>query len=159
MGAAKAARCSAVPTLGMLEESRGNAAKAQELYQKILSLQPNDPIASNNLAFSMLENGGNLDMALSLAQTARRALPDAPAIADALTWAYYRKGNYGLAIPLLEDALHKAPQNANFHYHLGLVFQQSGDKAKAKAQFEKVLELDPKYNKANRIRQALKEVG
>ena len=53
-------------------------------------------MAANNLAYLMLENGENVDVALTMAQTARRAMPDSPNSADTLAWAYYYKGTYGL---------------------------------------------------------------
>ena len=42
---------------------------------------------------------------LSLAQTARRAMPNSPDTADTLAWAYYYKGAYAFARDLLEDAI------------------------------------------------------
>jgi hypothetical protein len=56
------------------------------------------PLAENNLAYPMLEHGGNTDVARSLAQTARQKLPDSPDVADTLAWAYYKKGVNKLAI-------------------------------------------------------------
>jgi len=64
--------------MGELYESKQNWDKAKESYQKALEIQPDNPLASNNLAYVMLESGGNVDVALSLAQTARRGMPDSP---------------------------------------------------------------------------------
>ncbi len=50
------------------------------------------------LASVMLQSGGNLDVALSLAQTARRGMPDSPNVADTLGWIYYQKGAYRSAV-------------------------------------------------------------
>ena len=68
--------------LGTLEEAKGDDPKAEADYKKALQLDPNNGSASNNLAYMMVENGENMDVALSLAQTARRLLPDR---ADPLT--------------------------------------------------------------------------
>jgi cellulose synthase operon protein C len=57
----------------------------------------------------MLQNGENVDVALTLAQTARQRMPNSPSTADTLAWAYYYKGTYGFARDLLEDAI-KADQ-------------------------------------------------
>jgi tetratricopeptide (TPR) repeat protein len=145
--------------LGALEESRSNWREAQDLYQKALQVQSDHPLAANNLAYLMLEHGGNTDVALSLAQVARRALPELPNAADTLAWAYYRKGAYALAIGLLTEAVKKLPQNPTYHYHLGLVYQKSGDQARAKIHLSRALELDPNYSKANEIRSALAQLG
>jgi tetratricopeptide (TPR) repeat protein len=51
---------------------------AKQQYQKALDIQPDNPLASNNLAYVMLQQGGNVDVAFAMAQTARRQLPDNP---------------------------------------------------------------------------------
>jgi len=144
---------------GALEDYRGNWQKAQELYQKALQVQPGNAVAANNLAYLLLEHGGNVDVAVSYAQGARTALPDQPFTADTLAWAYYQKGAYALAIGLLEEALKKTPQNPTYHYHLGLAYQKLNDKARAKAHLSRALELNPNYAKASDIRKALAELG
>ena len=145
--------------LGTVEEARGNWQKAQELYQKALQVLPDYPLAANNLAYLMLEHGGNTDVALSLAQVARRGMPDVPNAADTLAWAYYQKGAYKLAIDLLEDALKKAPQNPTYHYHLGLAYQKTNDRARAREHLEQALRINPNYARAEDIRKALAEMA
>jgi tetratricopeptide (TPR) repeat protein len=140
--------------LGSFEESR-DWQKAQTYYQKALEIQPDYAPAANNLAYLMLEHGGNVDMALSLAQTARRGMPNSPYSADTLAWAYYRKGLYPSAVSLLEQATKEAGNVAVFHYHLGLVYQKQSDAAKAKMHLEKALQIDPKFKQADEARQAL----
>jgi len=58
-----------------LFESKKDWGKAQDAFQNALAIKPNDPIASDHLANVMLESGGNFDVALSLAQNARRGMP------------------------------------------------------------------------------------
>jgi tetratricopeptide (TPR) repeat protein len=145
--------------LGMLEDAHGNWQRAQEIYQKALQVQPDYPLAANNLAYSMLEHGGNTDVALSLAQVARRGMPNMPNAADTLAWAYYSKGAYKLAIDLLEDALKTTPQNATYHYHLGLAYQKSNDRVRAKEHLEQALRINPGYSRADDIKKALAELA
>jgi predicted Zn-dependent protease len=66
----------------------------------------------------MLQTGGNVDVAISLAQTARRLMPDSPNAADTLGWAYYQKGLYPTAIDLFKEALKKMPNDPTFQDHL-----------------------------------------
>jgi len=141
--------------LGVLEETRGNWQRAQELYQKAMQVEPDQPVAANDLAYLMLTHGGNFDVALSLAQTARRGLPDTPGVADTLAWAYYNKGVYDTAIDLLKEALQKNPNDAAYHYHLGMAYREKKDRANATDQLERVLKIDPNFLKADEIRQAL----
>ena len=98
--------------LGQLLQSRRDWDGAIEAYQKALTIKPENPLASNDLASAMLQSGGNLDVALSLAQTARRGMPDSPGVADTLGWIYYQKGAYRSAIDSLREAL-KLGQESN----------------------------------------------
>src|SRR5205807_2274959 len=90
---------------GSTEESKGNWRAAQDLYKKALEINPQDADAANNLAYSMLETGGNTDVALSLAQSAHNHAPGVSTIDDTLAWAYYHKGIYKMAVDLLQEAL------------------------------------------------------
>jgi len=54
-------------------ESMGKPEEARKRYEAALSLDPTAAIAANNLAWMTAETGGNLDVALQLAQTAKRA--------------------------------------------------------------------------------------
>jgi len=141
--------------VGAIEDGQGHWQKAQDLYQKALQFQPDLALASNNLAYSMLEHGGNTDVALTLAQTARQKLPDNPSVADTLAWAYYKKGTYGLTIDVLEEAIKKAPDDPSFHYHLGLAYQKIDEKSKAKAHLERTLQLNPAFDHAGDVKAAL----
>lgn len=144
---------------GALEEGRNNWQRAQELYQKSLQAQPDFALAANNLAYLMLEHGGNIDAALSYAQVARRGLPDLPNTADTLAWAYYHKGAYSSAIDLLQEAVKKVPQNATYHYHLGMAYWKNNDKANAKQHLSRVLQLNPTYAQAPEIKQLLAQLS
>ncbi len=146
--------------LGGLYGSKRDWIKAQEAYQKTLALKPGDPVAANNLANVMLQNGGNLDVAMSLAETARRGMPDSPSVADTLGWIYFQKGVYGSAISMLQEALKlqektKAPDNANIHYHLGLAYLKTQQPVLARQQFERVLKINPNYSEAAEVRKQL----
>jgi len=87
-------------------------------YERILQIDPSAPVASNNLAFIYAEDGGNLDVALQLAEQARRKLPNAPEVADTAGWVYVKRGMPNVAIPLLEESVFKDPSNGTFAYHL-----------------------------------------
>jgi tetratricopeptide (TPR) repeat protein len=141
--------------LGALEESRGNRPKAEDYYKKALQFKPEQPVAANNLAYIMLENGENVDVALTLAQTARRILPDSPSSADTLAWAYYYKGTYGFARDLLEDAVKKQSDDPIMEYHLGMVYGKLKDKSNAAVHLKKAIALSPNSPTAKDAQAAL----
>ncbi len=145
---------------GELYEEKKDWERAKAMYQQALSIAPDQPRASNNLAYLMLEQGGNVDVALGLAQTARRGMPDSPNAADTLGWAYYHKGIYQSAINQFQEALRLSekrgePDHADLHYHLGIAYQKNKQTALAVQQLEKAVKLDPKNEGA---RKALSEL-
>ena len=101
---------------------------ARRAFEQVLALDPKASVAANNLAWIYAENGGNLDVAMQLAQTAQAALPDSGETSDTLGWIYLKKEIYGLSITTLRRAVELEPKNPKFHYHLGLAYARSGDK-------------------------------
>ena len=141
-------------------ESQSNWDQAKAMYQKALEIQPENPLASNNLAYVMLQQGGNVDVALGMAQTARRGMPDSSSAADTLGWAYFQKGVYQSAIAMFQESLRLgekrgATDNPTVHYHLGLAYEKVNQPAQARQQLERVLKINPNYSDA---RKALSEL-
>ena len=148
---------------GSIYEQKHDLASARKAYESALQLKPDDPLTSNNLAYILLETGGNVDIALRLAQTARRALPEVSNVADTLGWAFYQKGVYLSAISMFQEALrlavkNKEPDNPLYHYHLGLAYAKAERPALAKEQLERVLKIDPKYDDAPEVRKQLEQL-
>jgi len=150
---------SAFAILGIFEEARGDFGKAEADYRKSLQIQPKQPIAANNLAYRMLLNGENVDVALTLAQTARQGAPTSPNSADTLAWAYYYKGTYGFARDLLEDAVKADPNNPTLQYHLGMVYGKLKDKTNAATHLKKAVSLSPGSQAAKDATAALQGLG
>ncbi len=145
---------------GEMYESQSNWDQAKAMYQKALEIQPNQPVASNNLAYVMLQQGGNVDVALALAQTGRRGMPDSSNAADTLGWAYYKKGVYQSAIDMFQESLRLsekrgAADDPTVHYHLALAYQKVNQPAQARQQLERVLKINPNHSDA---RKALSEL-
>jgi cellulose synthase operon protein C len=143
---------------GGIYQSKQDWDNAKQQYRKVLEIQPENPVASNNLAYVMLQQGGNVDVAFAMAQTARRQLPDNPNSADTLGWAFYQKHVYTSAINLLKEAVKKEPDNALFNYHLGLAYAKSGQAALAKQQLERVVKINPNFRDVDELRRAVAEV-
>jgi tetratricopeptide (TPR) repeat protein len=145
--------------LGTLEEARGDQTKAEDFYKKALQIEPDQPVAANNLAYMMLTRGGNVDVALNLAQVARRAMPNSSNAADTLAWAYYHKQTYAFARDLLEEAIKTDTTNQTIQYHLGLVYRELNDKTNAQNHLNKAISLAPNSPTANDAKTALDGLG
>jgi Flp pilus assembly protein TadD len=142
---------------GGIYENRQDWEHAKEQYQKALDVEPENPLASNNLAYVMLQQGGNVDVAFAMAQTARRQMPDNPNSADTLGWAFYHKHVYGSAITLFKEAVKKEPENALFNYHLGLAYAKNGQAGLARQQLDRLERMKPNSQDLDELRRALAE--
>ena len=144
------------PTMvGMLHELQNNQQEARRWYEKALVADANAPVAANNLAWMTAEQGGNLDVAMQLAQAAKARLPDSHQVDDTLGWVYYKKGLNTLAIGSFQSSIQKDPKNPVYHYHLGLAYAKNGDKDKAREALNLALSLNPKFNGASEAQKAL----
>ena len=86
--------------------------------------------------------GENLNVALSLAQQAKRLLPELDSITDTLALAYYKEGLYANALPMFRECVRKAPSDPIYRYHLGIALLASGDKAKGDEELQSALRLN-----------------
>jgi Tfp pilus assembly protein PilF len=135
----------AYTVMGSLQEAQGSQDKAIESYKKALQIQPEQPVAA--------------DVALSLAQIARRAMPDSSNTADTLAWVYYQKGNYSSARDLLEDALKTSPNSASIHYHLGMTYSKLSKSTDAATHLKKAAALAPNTQTAKDAEKALGQIS
>jgi cellulose synthase operon protein C len=107
----------------------------------------------------MMESGQDIDVALSLAESAHRGMPNSPNTSDTLAWAYYYKGTYGSARDLLETAQKTAPDDASIQYHLGMTYSKLGDKTNAVLHLKKASSLAPNTQTQKDADKALHSLG
>ncbi len=147
--------------VGLLEEQKGDPTKAVDFYKKAIQLNPGatTAMASNNLAYLMVEQGQDLDQALQYAQQARQAMPKSPGTADTLAWVYYHKGRYATAKDLLEGAVKDAPNDAAMQLHLGLTYSKLNDKPNAITHLKKAVALATGTPTAQQANEALAKLS
>ena len=136
----------AVHTLiGMLEDAQGNAPEAENNYRRALEIAPEASIAANNLAWLLAASGGNLDEALTLAQTVVNKNQSVAGYYDTLGWIYFKKELYSPAVEQLKKAvaLDEAEANRNgnqtnaaYRLRLGMALASAGDKPSARKEVE-----------------------
>jgi tetratricopeptide (TPR) repeat protein len=131
--------------LGVLEDGRGNSGEAEANYRKALDISPESPIAANNLAWLLVDNGGNLDEALRLASGAVEKHQNVAEYYDTLGYVYLKKGLTSPAVEQLRKAValeeasakrNGTTPNSGYRVRLGMALAQSGDKASAKREVE-----------------------
>ena len=128
-----------ITALGLLYHVQNKLDKAKAAYERVLQIDPKAPVASNNLAQMFVDRNENLDVALTLAETAKAGLPDYHEVDDTLGWIYYKKGLGQAAVTSFKAAVQKAPDNALYIYRLGLAHLLNKDKAAARQALEKAL--------------------
>jgi len=135
--------------LEAIYEKEGNWQESTKLCEKAHQMDPDNPIAANNLAFLYLAHGGDPSVALTLAQMAKQKLPSLADVSDTLGWAYYMSGMKnsdatakGLAVAQLEESVRKVPDNPLFEYHLGMAYAAVGRQDAAKKYLSLVIK-DP----------------
>ena len=147
------------PTMvGVILHLQNNTDEARQWYERVLDIDQRAPVAANNLAWIYAESGDNLDVALSLAQTAKEQLPEAAEVNDTLGWIYYKKDLASLAIPLFQQSRAAEPENPTFHYHLGLAYAHAKDTVRAQEALEQALELQQDFDGAVAARRLLAEL-
>ncbi|MCA1636370.1 MAG: tetratricopeptide repeat protein [Acidobacteria bacterium] len=132
--------------IGLIEAGRNNHDAAAEHYRRVLSIRPDEPVAANNLAMLYADHGkGNADEAMQLAQDIVRRYPNNPGFADTLGWVYFKKGLNPAAVDQLQKAVSGASKaggdNSLYRYHLGKALAAKGDRAAARRELQKCLEL------------------
>ena len=132
--------------IGLIEAGRGQLDVAMEYYRRVLAIRPDEPVAANNLAAIYGEHGkGNAEEAMRLGQEVVRRFPNEPGFSDTLGWVYYRKGLYRDAVEQLRravaGAVKRGGDNSLYRWHLGAALARAGDKAAARRELQKALEL------------------
>jgi Flp pilus assembly protein TadD len=141
--------------LGGLAEIRKDWPEAISQYETALKLDSNAAVAKNNLAWLYEEHGGNIAVALRLAQEARSALPKDPHVADTLGWLLVRMGSSESAVPYLKECVGASLANPSYHYHLGTAYFNAGHKEQAKRELLTALRLQHSFDGSDEARKVL----
>jgi tetratricopeptide (TPR) repeat protein len=153
-----AARPQAEIGLGMLDEKAGNTAGAVVHYRKVIELEPNNPIALNNLAYRLASDNGQIDEALKYAQQAMETAPEHPAIESTIGWLYYKKGMFDNAVGYLESANKRQP-SASHKYLLAMAYLKVGKRELGQRMYEDARHLDATRPEAQEVERLLAETS
>lgn len=144
--------------LGMMLEGTGQREQAKPIWEQILKIQPDAPVALNNLAYTKAEEGVDLDQALTMAQRAVQKVPNSMDMADTLGWIYIKKNLSDDAVRVFSNLVQKDPKNPTFHYHYGMALLQKGDKPSAKRELETAMKDNPSKDEAGKIQDLLRTI-
>jgi tetratricopeptide (TPR) repeat protein len=145
--------------LGRLHLGKGNADRAQQLYEAALAEDPELAGAKNDLAFLLAREERELDRALQLAQEAQQSLGEDPQVLDTLGFVMLQRGLAGPAAEQFSLALRLAEESggapAYLYYHMGLALRALGQEEAAGEHLDKALSISPDFEGAEDARQQL----
>lgn len=144
--------------LAMVLQGTGRDAQAKPIYEQILKLDPDQPIALNNLAYIKAQEGVDLDQALTMSQRAVQRAPQALDLSDTLGLIYIRKNLSDNATRIFSDLVQKDPNNSTFHFHYGQALAQKGDRVNARKEFENALQHKPSKDEEQKIHEQLQKL-
>ncbi|MEO7385348.1 MAG: tetratricopeptide repeat protein, partial [Gammaproteobacteria bacterium] len=127
--------------LGSLLERKGKVASAISVYERVIAENPGAPLATNNLASLLLDQGkdkASLARALKLAKTLEKSAD--PIMLDTLGWAYFRNDDVANAVRTLERAVAADGNSGLLQYHLGKAYAAAGNTVSARQHLKLALE-------------------
>jgi tetratricopeptide (TPR) repeat protein len=122
----------------------GRLQAAEEIYRRILAVEPDEPDALHLLGVIASQSGKH-EIAVDHIERAIRLRGSEPAYHNNLGEAYRRLGNYSRASDCYRRALELQPDAAEIHNNLGLAFKAEGKPEEAIACFCRALAFKPKF--------------
>jgi tetratricopeptide (TPR) repeat protein len=139
--------------LALLYDMVHDLPKARANYEKGIKLDPNNPLALNNLAYLLAETNGDLTQAMSYATEAKKRLPNMLEVNDTIGLIYLKRNIPDSAADEFKRLVVEAPLDPIYHYHYAMALQQKGDSVQARAQCEIALSVRPQKPLENQIRE------
>jgi cellulose synthase operon protein C len=139
--------------LGSMAMDKKDYAGAEAHYRQVLVLSPDQPLALNNVAWLMVQQGK--PGAVPLAEKAQKLLPEQASVMDTLASALAAENQLPLAIEWQRKAVLKAPNNPTYQLGLAKLLIKSGDKTAARGQLEQLGKLGDKFASQAEVTQLL----
>jgi len=136
----------AVSSLAMLMHTQGKTDEAVELYEKVLSLEPDRLIAMNNLAWILCEERKDYQRARELVSRGLALNPLYADLIDTSGMIHYRMKMLDKAVEDFKKCIELYPENApgraSSYFHLAKALEQMGDKQQALSNLRKSIAME-----------------
>ncbi len=129
--------------LGLVNHILKRYEESDEYYEKALIIDPENPLANNNFAYSLSERGLDLEKALEMIRIAIKNDSQNPNYLDTYGWVYFQLGNNDKALEFLEKSKSIDSTNADVWLHIGDVLKKQGKDLEAIEAWEKGINYDP----------------
>lgn len=145
---------------GMLLNTLDQSQQAKTEYEAALKIDPDQPMALNNLAYLLAKSLDKPAEALPYAKRASRLRPQDDNVLDTYGWVLSLNGKLGDATGTLLRALEINRDNLDATFHLGLVFLKQKEFEEARFRLNRAKELAESQSRSDelpKIIKALKE--
>ena len=129
--------------LGASAIGRSDLPAAEARFRRVAALRPDDPLALNNLAWTLAVQGKG--GGVTLAQRAVELQPGSAAMMDTLALALAADNQLPKAIEWQRKAVAKAPEAPNFRLGLAKLLVKTGDKPAARTELDTLAKLGNKF--------------
>ncbi len=143
--------------LGDQALARNDYKSAEKHYSFVVTQQPNNPIALNNLAWVSAKL--KKDAAIGFAEKAVALAPDQPMFLDTLATLRAEKGDHVGAMDLQTRALALQPQNSLLKFNLAKIQLRAGRKDLAKETLNDLASLGPAFRGHDEVSALQKELA
>ncbi|MEO6809971.1 MAG: tetratricopeptide repeat protein [Isosphaeraceae bacterium] len=146
--------------LSILYVSMEQFEKGEAELEALLAKYPDDPTVNNDLGYLYADRGQNLEQAEAMVRKAIEAEPENQAFLDSLGWVLFKRGKLREAVEPLEKAAQGPQADSTIHDHLGDVYFQLKEHAKARSEWEKAAQAAAKMNPPDkRLSEIQKKLG
>lgn len=142
--------------LGDLALSHSEFARAESEFLAVLSLQPDNPVALNNLAW--ISNKLKKPGATAYAEKANALRPNQPAFMDTLATVLADAGQSGKALELQKRAVSLQPDAPALRMNLAKLYIKTGDKSLAKKELDDLAKLGETFSGQAEVAELLKNL-
>lgn len=134
-----------IPLLEMKSQLLHGAERRDDyiaVMERLLKLRPHDAGYNNDLGYSYVEHGRDLERATAMIRLAVAENPLNRAFLDSLGWAYYKRGDFSLARKYLKRSVSVFDgDDATVFDHLGDAEFRLGDTESARRNWTRCIEL------------------
>ena len=125
-------------------QQQNDTQKAEEHYKAILTEQPDNVLALNNLAFLYSQN--NNPQALDFAKKAYDNAPESAAVLDTYGNILVKQGQAKEGLPILEKAASLAPKENDIQFHLAEAYSANDNNQKALEILEAIVKAEQDFS-------------
>ena len=120
--------------------NEGRAQEAVAWGMKLWDLDPTDVANANNMAWVLATAFNRLDQAEEMIRQSLKVVPNHPQVLDTAGWIAFLRKRYQESMDYFTASI-KYGDNAQAHYHMGCLLQETDRPSEARAQFVKALEM------------------